>query len=82
MAIDWILMSSWLPHSRITTEKDATANFEALGSQIIVGIGSPAGRVGAPVGTLFLRTDGGTATTLYVKESAASPTDPNGWVAK
>jgi hypothetical protein len=35
--------------------------------------------VSAPVGTIFLRTDGGTGTTLYVKESG---TGTSGWVAK
>lgn len=34
-----------------------------------VGEGSPAGVVIANIGTLFLRTDGGASTTLYVKEA-------------
>ena len=44
------------------------------------GTGSPAGVVAAPVGSLFLRTDGGANTTLYVKESGAATSA--GWVAK
>jgi hypothetical protein len=44
------------------------------------GTGSPEGVVTALVGSLYLRTDGGAATTLYVKES--SPTPSTGWVAK
>lgn len=43
------------------------------------GSGTPEGAVTAPVGSLFTRTDGGAATTLYVKESGAGNT---GWVAK
>lgn len=43
------------------------------------GAGTPEGVVTAPVGTLWLRTDGGANTTLYVKESGAGNT---GWVAK
>lgn len=43
------------------------------------GTGSPEGAVTAPVGSLFTRTDGGAATTLYVKESGAGNT---GWIAK
>ena len=43
------------------------------------GSGSPQSVVAAPVGTLFLRTDGGTGSTLYVKESGTGNT---GWVAK
>jgi hypothetical protein len=44
------------------------------------GTGSPEGVVTALVGSLYIRTDGGAATTLYVKES--SPTPSTGWVAK
>jgi len=43
------------------------------------GAGTPEGAVTAPVGSLFTRTDGGAATTLYVKESGTGNT---GWVAK
>ena len=42
------------------------------------GAGTPEGNVVAPVGSLFLRTDGGAATTAYVKESGTGNT---GWVA-
>jgi hypothetical protein len=44
-----------------------------------VGNGSPEGVVTAPVGTLYSRLDGGTNTTLYVKETGTGNT---GWVAK
>lgn len=43
------------------------------------GAGTPEGTVTAPVGSLFLRTDGGASTSLYVKESGSGNT---GWVAK
>lgn len=48
-------------------------------SSIIPGSGDPEGVVTAAVGSLFLRSDGGAGTTLYVKESGAGNT---GWVAK
>ena len=51
---------------------------KALGS-IFRGTGTPEGAVTAPVGSLYLRADGGASTTLYVKESG---TDDTGWVAK
>jgi hypothetical protein len=73
---------AWLPHIPARSEADATRNFEAIAAQIIVGEGSPEGYVGAPVGVLFIRRDGGPKTTLYVKEKAVSPTDPTGWSAK
>jgi hypothetical protein len=41
-------------------------------------IGSPEGVVTAPIGTLYPRSDGGAASTLYVKESGTGNT---GWVA-
>lgn len=46
---------------------------------ITSGSGTPEGVVTAPVGSLFLRTDGAAATTLYVKTSGAGNT---GWTAK
>jgi hypothetical protein len=42
------------------------------------GTGTPEGVVTGSVGDIFQRTDGGTSTTLYVKESGAGNT---GWVA-
>lgn len=57
-------------------------NFTAAQSEsnrVLSGTGSPLGVVVAPVGTLYLRTDGGAGTTLYVKESG---TGTAGWVAK
>jgi hypothetical protein len=43
------------------------------------GSGTPEAAVTSPVGATYLRTDGGAATTLYVKESGTGNT---GWVAK
>lgn len=43
------------------------------------GEGSPEGVVEAPVGTLYLRSDGGAGTVLWIKESGSGPT---GWTAK
>lgn len=44
-----------------------------------VGAGTPEGVITAPVGSLYLRTDGGAGTTLYVKQSGTGNT---GWVGK
>lgn len=48
-------------------------------SSIRAGTGTPEGVITANVGSLFLRTNGGANTTLYVKESGTGNT---GWVAK
>lgn len=51
-----------------------------LQGRLLGGTGSPENVVAAPVGTLYLRSDGGAGTVLYVKESGA---DGNtGWTAK
>ncbi|MFC9773326.1 MULTISPECIES: hypothetical protein [unclassified Pseudarthrobacter] len=47
--------------------------------KIFWGAGSPEGRRSASTGSLFLRTDGGARTTLYVKENG---TGSYGWAAK
>lgn len=47
--------------------------------KIMFGKGSPEGVVSANQGSLYLRTDGGTTTTLYVKTSGSGNT---GWTAK
>ncbi len=44
-----------------------------------VGVGTPEGKVTAPVGSLYRRADGGAGSTLYIKESGTGTT---GWVAK
>lgn len=51
----------------------------AVDLRVREGSGSPESVVEAPVGTLYLRTDGGTGTTLYVKETGTGST---GWTAK
>ena len=55
---------------------------ETLGQTGVVtmtGTGTPEGFRTAPVGSIYVRTDGGSGTTLYIKESGAGNT---GWVAK
>lgn len=47
-------------------------------SRILSGTGSPEGVITADVATLFLRTDGSTSSTLYVKETGVGNT---GWTA-
>ena len=51
-----------------------------LNGNLLTGTGDPNTQIAAPVGTLFLRTDGGAGTTLYVKESGGS--SDLGWVGK
>lgn len=62
-------------------EVGATAGLElgSSGPRIMSGTGSPESVVTAPQGSLWLRTDGGATTTLYVKTSGTGNT---GWTAK
>jgi len=46
--------------------------------RILTGTSSPEGAVTAPVGTIYIRTDGGAGTSVYFKESGTGNT---GWVA-
>lgn len=46
---------------------------------VLSGSGTPEGARSAPVGALYLRTDGGAGSTLYVKQSGTGNT---GWAAK
>lgn len=62
--------------ARLANDSDFTAIqslYERFGS------GTPEGVVTAPVGAVYHRTDGGTGTSFYVKESGTGNT---GWVAK
>lgn len=53
--------------------------FDLQGLFVYVGIATPEGSVAAPIGSLYMREDGGAGTSLYVKESGTGNT---GWVAK
>lgn len=53
---------------------------DTLSRGIITGTGSPEGNVRAPIGYLYINLNGGSGTTLYIKESA--PTLTTGWVGK
>ncbi len=68
----------YTPTGSISATTVPTA-IDALAGKIRWGAGTPEGAVSAFVGTIFLRTDGSTSTTLYVKESGSGNT---GWVAK
>jgi len=51
----------------------------AVTGLIFTGTGTPEGVQTANVGSIFLRTDGGAGTSIYVKESGTGNT---GWVGK
>lgn len=66
--------------ARLVQELDTL--FEAIAKEpkAFTGFGSPEDVLAAPVGSLYLRSDGSTSTTLYVKEGGS--TSRTGWVAK
>ncbi len=58
---------------------DHATAIDTLQALVVSGSGTPEAAVTAVVGTLYLRTNGGANTTLYIKESGVGNT---GWVAK
>lgn len=66
--------------ARLVHELDGIIEELELRPFALTGAGSPEGRRSAPVGSLYLRTDGSTTTTLYVKETGTNTA--SGWVAK
>lgn len=65
---------------KLTVDSLDTGTLPYVSNTLIrTGTGTPEGNVSATVGTLYLRSDGGTNTTLYVKETGTGTT---GWVAK
>lgn len=79
-----LLGSAAEPFARLYVGEDIRLGYGSSGGEevryIKWGYGSPEGKVAANIGSLYLRFDGGTNTTLYVK------TDNNGqstgWTAK
>lgn len=61
------------------TTLDTVDTIDARTTLISSGTGSPESVVTGAVGSLYLRTDGGASTTLYIKESGTGNT---GWAAK
>lgn len=48
-------------------------------AKLYAGEGTPENNVVAQIGSVYLRTDGSTSTTIYIKESG---TENTGWIAK
>lgn len=67
------------PSAGTFTTVTATGCVQVGGTSIKIcsGSGTPEGAVAASVGSLFLRSNGGTGTTFYIKESGTGNT---GWV--
>ncbi|RKN82004.1 NosD domain-containing protein [Paenibacillus ginsengarvi] len=59
--------------------QNGPAQWQYGSTGIMAGSGSPEGVQSAPGGSLFMRRDGGSAQTLYVKESGSGST---GWIGK
>ncbi len=72
--------TSGAPTLAACTATDTQKAAPLLGTcKVLEGAGSPEGVITAPICSLYLRTDGSTSTTLYVKTTGAGNT---GWTAK
>lgn len=56
-----------------------TLFFGSANSRLRSGTGTPEGTLTGNIGDIFIRTDGGASTVLYIKESGTGST---GWIAK
>jgi hypothetical protein len=65
--------------SALSEMRMGALNLGGGGVTIRFGAGTPEGVLAAPVGSLFLRTDGAAGTTIYAKETGAATTA--GWKA-
>ena len=63
-------------HTNATNNRMAIGLASGVTLFITSGAGSPEGAISAVIGSLYLRTDGGAGTTLYVKSSGSGNT---GW---
>lgn len=63
----------------LTTQLSAFLTALSAGVVLKAGTGTPEANVTGAIGSLYLRLDGGAATSLYVKESGTGNT---GWVGK
>ncbi len=70
----------WISRKFADLERDLRELRAARSGRVFSGTGDPNGVLVADVGALFLRTDGGASTTLWVKESGSGLS--SGWVAK
>ena len=73
-------LAQWLEQRGLKTPVSTLVGGSPALTHISQGTGAPNGVVTGSVGALYLRLDGGAATTLYVKESGANTN--TGWVAK
>lgn len=77
--IRYVNGGTWGNWRKNVEDNNGVINLFAANLKLTSGTGSPEGVVTAPVGSLYLRSDGGASTTLYVKQSGTGNT---GWVAK
>src|SRR6266705_5828916 len=80
----FLLTATWTGGGSVTVAatlktSGAGAAFAGAFQFVQSGVGSPAGVLAAPVGTVYVDLSGGAGTTLYVKESGGSTS--SGWVA-
>jgi len=78
VTVDGRLRTESVELKRLLREIASVVN--VLAGRVFTGAGSPEGIVAADIGSLYLRTDGSTSTTLYVKTADAGLA--TGWTAK
>jgi hypothetical protein len=69
-----------LPLPALREMRTLASFYNTFAGRLFTGEGSPEGVIAADRGALYLRTDGSTSTTLYVKTANAGL--KTGWTAK
>lgn len=70
---------NWGINYGVLATNNALTQVMVNGARLLSGTGAPENAIAAPVGSVYLRTDGSAGTSFYVKESGTGNT---GWVAK
>ena len=69
----------WFAAQDLHVNDDSSFTGNLTGLNVKRGTGSPENNVTGNVSDIYQRTDGGTSTSMYVKESGTGKT---GWIAK
>jgi len=69
-----------LPQEPQRVIREIAQEINAYAGYIYVGAGSPEAVIAAPIGAIYLRTDGGAGTSMYSKEADSGLA--TGWVGK
>lgn len=73
----------WIIEALDQLADDVVRSTQTIGAiTVTTGRGSPENKLAGTKGDVYLRTDGGAGSTLYIKETATDAAPTKGWAAK